>query len=84
MKKWNWELAIFTMIVAAGVLFAWGALSEVHAQAKYTGPRMQFMGQQDLTSNVRFKFFHDQETGQEVICTSTVDADACYLTGRHW
>jgi hypothetical protein len=83
MTKWLLQtVAIGLLFGALGTLLG---MQAVHAQTKtYSGPRIVWMGQQDMDHNVRFKFFHDQETGQEIVCTDTVDADACYLTGRKW
>lgn len=74
----------WSMILGAAAGIFGTLMVPAHAQVKYEGPRMQYLGKQEMTGNVRFRFFHDQETGQEVICADTVNADACYLTGRKW
>ena len=50
----------------------------------YERPRMSYQGTQKEHQET-FDFFHDNETGQEIVCVfGTLNSPSCYLTGRKW
>lgn len=50
-------------------------------QSRY---RMAMLGQERHDDH-QFEFWHDNETGQEMVCVyNGLATPACYLTGRTW